>query len=369
MSRRLLPLLVVLFLFGCADATAPKTTPPATPNLDALPEIPRPVSLTDFGASKSEVQTEIRPLDGDFNPAIDKVTADWAIQAMRLGGWFQGHPTPPNGACPAAVFEGNQASDRLANAVPHECSEGWSWTGTESGSGRVPAGSPLVPDSIPRRVLWLDGAATPPSVATFDETLTRDGTCSFQYLVPGPIPSLTTVAGPCTQTDAVTYMLRWPKVTAPVYVRRDRWWERRPLLVDGSDAFILEGPVTRTVTFSYSSGSTTTNTEEFARSITVEVGGSWDFFSASVSATLSQTFTTSVEVRRDTTVSVTEELAGEAGVSRVMTFWVLVEHYSITDADGNPYEDDNYQIPPVTFTDEGRITALLATDFPLGGSS
>jgi hypothetical protein len=364
MSRRLAMLLVVPFVFGCGDATGPKTTP-STPGLDSLPEIPRPVSLTDFGSSKSEVQTAIRPLAGDFRPEIGKVTADWAIQAMRLGGWFQGQPTTPSGPCPAAVFEGTQASDRLANAVPHECDETWNfpWTGT----GRVPAGRPLVPDSIPRRVLWLDGVPTAASVGTFAETLTRDGSCSFSgQLFPG---FTATQVGPCTQTDAVTYMLRWPQVTTPVYVRRDRWWERRPLLVDGSDAFILEGPVTRTVTFSYSSGSTTTNTEEFARSITVEVGGSWDFFSASVSATLSQTFTTSVEVRRDTTVTVSEELAGEAGVARVMTFWVLVEQYSITDADGNPYEDANYQIPPVTFTDEGRITALLATDFPMGGAS
>jgi hypothetical protein len=367
MFRRLLPLLAVPFGFACVEPAAPNDTTPPTANLDALPEIPRPVSLTDFGASRSEVQTEVRLLAGDFRPEIDEVTADWAIQAQRTGGSFQGYPTIPTGPCPAAVFEGVQASDRLTNAVSHTCQMNWSVF--PPGSGRVPAGRPLVPDSLPRRVLWLDGAPNPASVGRFAETLTRDGTCSFTMPALPPLPSQTR-AGPCAQTDAVTYVLRWPQVTTPVYVRRDRWWERRPLLVDGSEAFILEGPVTRTVSFSYSSGSTTTNTEEFARSITVEVGGSYSFFSASVSATLSQTFSTTVEVRRDTTVTVTEELSGEPGVARVMTFWVLVERYSITDADGNPYGDDHYQIPPVDFTDEGRITALLATDFPsTGGAS
>ena len=366
MSRRLLMLLAVPFVFGCADATAPTATPTATPGLDSLPEIPRPVSLTDFGASKSEVQTEIRPLAGDFRPPIDEVTADWAIQAQRLNGSFQGTQTPTTGACPAAVWVGPLASNQLANSIPHECAETWSLG--YSGSGRVPAGTPLVPDSIPRRVLWLDGAATAASVGSFIETLTRNGTCSFR--IPGPFGiGYLTQAGPCTQMDAVTYTLRWPQVTTPVYVRRDRWWERRPLLVDGSDAFILEGPVTRAVTFSYSSGSTNSSTQEFGRSITAEAGASFGGFSASVSATLSQTFSTAVEVRADTTVTVSEELSGEAGVARVMTFWVLVEKYSITDADGNPYGDDNYNIPPVTFTDEGRITALLATDFPLGATS
>ena len=95
----------------------------------------------------------------------------------------------------------------------------------------------------------------------------------------------------------------------------------------------------------------------------MEVGGSWSFFSASVSATLSQTFTTRVEVRADTTVSVTEELTGEPGVARVMTFWVLVDEYTITDAEGNPYSDPNYVVAPLRFRDQGRITALLATDF------
>jgi hypothetical protein len=148
-----------------------------------------------------------------------------------------------------------------------------------------------------------------------------------------------------------------------VHVRRDRWWERRPLLGDDAEVFILEGPVTRTVSFSYSSGTTTEETEEFGRSLTVEVGGSWSFFSAKVSGTLSETFSTRVEVRADTTVSVTEELSGEPGVARVMTFWVLVDRYTITDAQGEPYADANYQIPLVQFTDQGRITALLATDF------
>ena len=85
MFRRLLPLLAVPFGFACVEPAAPNDTTPPTANLDALPEIPRPVSLTDFGASKSEVQTEVRLLAGDFRPEIDEVTADWAIQAQRLG--------------------------------------------------------------------------------------------------------------------------------------------------------------------------------------------------------------------------------------------------------------------------------------------
>lgn len=361
MVRRLLPLLVVPLVFGCIDSTAPKTTPSATtsatPSTDSLPPIPRPSSLTDFGPSTSEVQTEIRPLEGDFDPQIDTVTADWAIEAVRWGGTLgSGLSLTPTVGCAAMVFEGTAASDRLANSVSQSCPESDVNFGFPT-VGTVSAGTPLLPDpdSLPRRLIWLDGAATPASLGTFTRLLQRLGTC--------------TTFGACWQTDVVTYTLRWPQATKPVYVRRDRWWERRPLLGDGSQGLILEGPVTRTVSFTYSSGSTTTNTQEFARSITAEAGLSYGAFSASVSATLSQTFTTSVEVRRDTTVSVTEELSGEAGVARVMTFWVLMQRYTITDADGNPYEDDNYRIPTYQLSDPGEITALVATDFPLTGGT
>jgi len=328
----------------------------AEPGPDATPPIPRPISTNDMGASQSEVYSEIRLLDGDFNPPVERVTADWSILAERTGGTFQGWPTIPNGACPAPVFDGRESSDRLANTGEHSCA-----MILDLGLVRLPmvgkvrAGTPLVPDTLARHVLWRDGSPSPPALSTFHRSLTRDAVCT----VDGGNTGL------CVQTDDVTYRLLWPAIDKDVFVRRDRWWERRPLLGDESEIFILEGPVTRSVSFSYSSGSTTENTEEFGRSLTVEVGGSWDFFSASVSATLSQTFTTRVEVRSDTTVSVTEELSGEPGVARVMTFWVLVEEYTITDADGNPYDDPNYDIPQLSFRDEGRVTALLATDFEL----
>lgn len=348
--RRTLLLLALLASSGCGDSTGPEPEP----GPDALPTIPRPLSLTELGAGRSEVYTEIRRLEGDFIPTIDAVTADWAIVAERGTGTVAGLTTTPIGACPAPVFEGNKPSGQLANAIEHTCAVQVSFgpVFTTDGQAKVPAGSPLVPDSIPRHLLWHAGSPTAEAVTAFSDTLTRDAFCSFG-----------SYNGPCVQQDIVTYQLRWPSVAQDLYVRRDRWWERRPLLGDDSEIFILQGPVTRTVSFSYSSGSTTEETEEFGRSLTVEVGGSWSFFSASVSATLSQTFTTRVEVRADTTVSVTEELVGEPGVARVMTFWVLVDEYTITDAEGNPYDDPRYDIAPLRLRDQGRITALLATDF------
>lgn len=351
MPRRSVLALALLVPLACGDGTGPDD---AQPGPDALPEIPRPRSVNDLGASTSEVYTEIRRLDGDFNPAIDEVTADWAIVAERGTGTFSGYPTRPNGPCPAPVFEGRSPSAQLATSAEHTCPVLLDLIGgiEIDGVAKVPAGSPLVPESLLRHAVWLAGAPSAEEVSTLSGTLTHDAICTVG-----------TSTGPCAQNSVVTFALRWPRITKDVHVRRDRWWERRPLLGDDAEVFILEGPVTRTVSFSYSSGTTTEETEEFGRSLTVEVGGSWSFFSAKVSGTLSETFSTRVEVRADTTVSVTEELSGEPGVARVMTFWVLVDRYTITDAQGEPYADANYQIPLVQFTDQGRITALLATDF------
>lgn len=354
MSRRLVIVLALALPLACGDGTGPDDVEPGP---DALPEIPRPRSVNDLGASISEVYTEIRRLEGDFNPAIDEVTADWAIVAERGTGTYGPWSTRPDGACPAPAFQGRSPSAQLAFASEHTCQTLYRLSAGGivndfPGVAKVPAGTPLVPESLLRHPVWLGGAPSPEEVSTLSGSFTHDAICT--------VGSST---GPCTQNSVVTFALRWPRITKDVHVRRDRWWERRPLLGDDAEVFILEGPVTRTVSFSYSSGTTTEETEEFGRSLTVEVGGSWSFFSAKVSGTLSETFSTRVEVRADTTISVTEELSGEPGVARVMTFWVLVDRYTITDAQGEPYADANYQIPAVQFTDQGRITALLATDF------
>lgn len=134
------------------------------------------------------------------------------------------------------------------------------------------------------------------------------------------------------------------------------------------------GSFTQTVSW----GTSTYHEENRSLSTTIgvetSVGGSWEGFSASVTASFSQTETyqeiNSVTFSTETTEVRSYTVEAPASGTRVYVLWQLVDEFSMVDADGIPIHEsptlthaDIQAIPSVRFPNE-TVVVLKTTDFP-----
>lgn len=145
-------------------------------------------------------------------------------------------------------------------------------------------------------------------------------------------------------------------LTTPVFLKRERYWKKIPLLAQGSvlQSVTLDPGATFEVSYTWSAGTDYADSYTFTRSVSGEItaGSDKNFFGAKLGGALSQAFTTEVHVTEATSVTVTKTLTGIPDKTTVYTAWVSVERYTIVDEGGNPYTDPNY-----TFSELG--TAVL----------
>lgn len=148
------------------------------------------------------------------------------------------------------------------------------------------------------------------------------------------------------------------------YLRRDRFWRLRPIDGGVGNYLLLSGPTTASITTSFTQGVSTTETETFGRTITGGAGLDLGALRVSTSQTLSTSFSSSVEITEQTTVSVTQTARGEEGKKVQFSLWELVEVYSLTDANGDPFTVDGWTFAQDELERGGVSTWMEATVFP-----
>jgi hypothetical protein len=146
-------------------------------------------------------------------------------------------------------------------------------------------------------------------------------------------------------------------------LRRDRFWVRRPLEGGVGNFLLLIGDTQGEITTTYTSGSSTTETEEFGRTVTASAGLDFGKLSLGVEVSISRTFSTSVTVSSESSESFTKTVFGEDGKIVQFQVWELVERYTITDPAGEPFTDPAFAFEPVEFHIRGVAVALDATKF------
>ena len=129
-------------------------------------------------------------------------------------------------------------------------------------------------------------------------------------------------------------------LTTPVYIRRDRFWTR--VLIDGKKSIRVDPGNTFTVTYERTQGVSSTESQQFARTLDLGLGAGYSGVTASLGATLSATFSTEINVSEQTTVSTSRTVTGIDGKTVIYSVWRSVEHYTVTDSLGNPYTDPNF---------------------------
>ena len=165
-----------------------------------------------------------------------------------------------------------------------------------------------------------------------------------------------------------TYQRRWDfegEALDEVHIRRDRYWRWIPLSSGVGDYLIVTGSTDATLESTFTAGTSTTETEEFGRSLTVGATVGYGPLSASVSGTLSESYSVSVEIRRDSTETFSRTVHGSNGRQTRFMVWILMERYTFTDAAGEPLTHPSYEFTPHELNRSGVATALQATEFPL----
>lgn len=154
------------------------------------------------------------------------------------------------------------------------------------------------------------------------------------------------IIGTCTSggTLKLGYEVTAQKLTNVPHIARERFWQLTPWqsgnLVEGiTGAGSIEGKS------SYSAGSSLSETQSIATTLTSEVGAEFEGISAKVSASLTKTFSTTVTFEQSKTEEFSRTLEGLAGKRNIFVLWVLKERYSFVNEDGTPFFDPNFEFP------------------------
>ena len=275
-----------------------------------VPDLPTPASPGGDVPAESDTVSRVALLTGTFNPLVTDTYGAW-LHIER---------------CTGRVVADQRVVD---------------WASRANASGNF---SPVTVQIRNRRLLLQrsDGSAVAP-----ERSATRTPDCGAL-----PLPG-----------DVDQYAFKGEALAAPVYVRRDRHWELKPLEGNVGGYLLVFPNTSGEVATSYTSGTERSQTEEFGRSLTATVGASYGVLSATVSGTLSQTFSSSVSVNESTTETFTKSVTGKDGKIIQFMVWELVEDYRFTDAEGNPLDDANFVFAPDRMTRRGVAIALQSTEF------
>jgi hypothetical protein len=315
--RRIAPtaaLAAALMLVGCSDSpTEPGAQGGGGTGFTDSPDIPEPQTVGGDVPARSATLTRIEPLSATYRPFVIDVYGSWQGVAIC-------DPDP----------------------MTLQPTEQWSQPlhfGVLPGLRHFQAHAAALRS---HRLTLLDPSGAPMTVHSEHTSPYLTGSCV-----------------------AVTTEFTGEPLETPVFVRRDRHWELRPLEGQAGDLILIYPQTEGEVSTSYTSGTTTTETQDFGNALTLQGGLSLGPLSASVSSTLTETFSSAVSISQAKTETFLKRVIGKPDTVIQFMVWERVDSYAFCDAEGNPVESANYIIAPAAMTLRGTAVALVATEFAL----
>lgn len=359
---------VALAISSCSkNPIAPKAADLSGPP-DTFPPIPQPSTPDELIPDTSLVYSADVPIAGkqvDFAPLWSAGTFTWHIEVQTQrpgpclactnadppGGYWDG--TRPNSAL---VFESGAVD--LRNPTPSGGKPGTWYVPQPRRIEFVQAGADVVPfnpDKNDTDFLYLGYEPKHIAPALFGGYVIRPETPAFGETA--------------RQAEYFVAALSCPQLTNPVYVRRERYWQRVGMNGSNLKSVRVDPGTQLQVSYAYSRGVNYSNSYAFTQTLNgeVSVGSEKSVVGAKLGGSLQQTFGTGVNVSQDTTITVTRTYNGVDGKTVIYSLWTSVERYTFVDKDGNPYTDPNF-----TFADlgsaviQGEYEWISSTSFPKG---
>lgn len=362
-----LPAAALLFA-SCEDSpTAPPSSgPPAQEFPTTYPDIPHPSSADEIIPDESERYSAITPIAGknlDFAPVWSAGVFTWNVdiqtqyQYFLDTGWYGDAPGDYwNGTAnsSALTFEGGVVD--LRHPTPY----GTSW------------GEPF-----PRRLLFVDNGVTldtpvnPERAYALFQFQSGYPDRRFNGALFGGYWTLDVDPAFGEKTRQRAYYvaaMSCAQLEKPVYMKRERYWKRIPLVNGGSNlkSIRVDPGATFEVSYERTQGTAIQDSYTFTRTLNAEVAAQLpnEVLGAKVGGSLSEAFGESVTVTDETTVTVTRTLTGMDGKTVVYSVWTSVEAYSLVDKDGNAYTDPNFTFSNLGDTEiQGEYEWISSTQF------
>lgn len=364
-SARVLWVLSALLLSACSSSTAPDSSPPSEPP-DSFPAIPRPSTLGEIVPDTSEVYTAIVPIAGhkvDFAPTWTAGIFTWNIdvqtqyQKVLGGGAWYGDP-------PGNYYDGTAHNSALVFE-----------NGVVNLTSPIPYGSSFIPpDPFPKRVQFIeDGVAlatpiNPERTSAFFDFVQYPDIHIQGALFNGYVTVDKTPAFGETARRAAYYVaaVGCPQLTNPVYIKRERFWVRVPLIKDGDilKSINVDPGASFSVEYTRTNGTDYSSSYTFTRTISAELGVEYSGVGAKLGGSLSEAFQSTVSVSEESSVSVTRSITGIPDKTLVYAVWTTVEHYTIVHEDGSPYTDPSFTFSSLGAADiKGEYEWISSTAF------
>lgn len=359
LSIIIMTVLLVVFaglITGCSESTSPDTSGDNgdTPVSD-WPVIPQPSAPYADTESTSDTLTVTHPLATNYRPIVARMLCQWSGNS-RFCTYSHAFPWCEATECGPIVLI--NLPEYWSNDIPpvdysNQCAAICSSPGSGCPSAPIDVSNA---ESRGRILLMEEGEIVSPVPAVI---LTRGTiwTGSEHYCTKSACEIWT------THYLEMNLSGKTRSLQNPIYLRRDRYWQRVWIANENSYFKVLIGDTEYDLSVSYTSGTSKTETETFGRSVTTSAGLGFGALKASVEVTISQSFSTSVTLYDEMTVEETYKVFGEDGKYVQFQVWEGVEIFTITDAEGNPYTDLNYVFDPDVLYIHGNGPALVATKF------
>lgn len=341
---------MVIFTTGCGDSTRPDSDG----QYQDVPSVPKPTAPGAETGAYSDTLTVVSRLATNYRPMVTDMYAVWTklrrcAQSITMMG------------CPP---------------LPSEWPDIWnfeSWISIPP-SGPTWSSQPLMltmrvcnlfPPLLPVPPVPVLNYFPPDRHLLYEEGKTAGGPRGEVDVFEWANECRCTTFPPLCSRQAVQYKAGYEGfgLSSAPQLRRDRFWVRRPLEGGVGNFLLLIGDTQGEITTTYTSGSSTEETEEFGRTVTASAGLDFGKLSLGVEVSISRTFRTSVTVSNESSESFTKTVFGEDGKIVHFQVWELVERYTITDTAGKPFTDPAFVFEPVEFHIHGVAVALDATKF------
>ena len=356
---------IALLLTSCSKATAPEVdngTTPTNESPNSYPPVPRPTTPDEVIPDTSEVYTLVMPIADkgvDFAPTWSDGIFTWRVDIQTQ--YFScGTTCDWSGDKPGIYWRGTAASTEMT---------------FENGTVDLRDPEPFYGSS--RRIQFVDKGhvlAAPHNPENSD--------IYFNFFGGYPSVKLTGLFGgshivPVTpgflekQRRRMYYVaaLSCPPITSPVYLKRERFWVRLPLVGNGSNlkSIRVDPGSSFSVSYTRTEGTSTANAKTFTRSINAEVGPETpgNVIGVTLGGSLSEAFETTVTITEEHSSTVTRTMSGIEGKTVIYSVWASVERYSVVDKDGNPYTDRSFTFDDLgTAKIQGEYEWISSTAFP-----